>query len=621
MTRSNLSANMPGQRELLLGNQAIARGALEAGMKMFSCYPGTPSSEVAEALLAATEGAPFPAIEYSVNEKVALEVACGAALAGVRSMAAMKHVGLNVAADPLFTAAYIGMPGGLVVLSADDPGCHSSQNEQDNRQYARAAGLPCLEPASAQEAKDMTKAAFDMAAELEQPVLLRTTTRISHLRGPVVYGDIERDTESEFARNAGRFVPVPAVALKRHRALWSNMRKAAQIADESHFNSIAWPRNYAQGEPIHGIIASGVARDYLADALALSGFAENIAVLELGMTWPLPEKLLTELARNCHNILVLEEGAPLLENDIRAFMQGSGLNVAIEGKDDLLSEFGEYSTSLVLGRVARFLGKVMPLAENPAEVAANLPRRPPNLCAGCAHRAVYFAARKVFGDEAICSSDIGCYTLGLLPPLRMADFLVCMGSSVSAGSGFARASGKTVLAFIGDSTFFHSGMTGLANAVFNRHNIIMIILDNGTTAMTGHQPNPGMHQDLLGDDRLHLDIESIVAGIGVKHCITVKAGNLKAVTEGLEELRSKDGVRVLIARESCRLHAGRNSGKKGRIVAQVAIPGDEAQRCMRELACPAFRNKNGVPEVDENMCNGCMFCLQLAPGVFTSRKI
>lgn len=597
----------------MLGNEAIARGAVEAGVGFVACYPGTPSSEVVESLLASRGDGAEPVIEYSVNEKVAMEAACGAALAGAASMVTMKHVGLNVAADPLFTAAYIGMPGGLVVLSADDPGCHSSQNEQDNRGYARMASICCLEPASGQEAKEMTKAAFALARELEEPVMLRTTTRVSHSRCPVQPGPVV-DMGSKVSKpEAARCVPVPVVARKRHRALAEQKRKAAEFADRSPFNRLILPG----GESEYGVIASGVSRAYLADALREAGWQDEVGVLEIGMTWPLPERMITAFLGRFRHVLVLEEGEPYLEKDVRALAQG--LDVRISGKDAGLTEFGEYSTSLVLERLGRWLNR--PAArEQPIRAIHDLPQRPPNLCPGCAHRSVYYAVRRIFGDDAVYSSDIGCYTLGLLPPLRTADFLVCMGSSVSAGSGYARASGKPVIGFIGDSTFFHSGMTGLANAVFNKRDLLVVILDNGTTAMTGHQPNPGMAQECLGDDAQHLDIERVLDGLGITQKRVVKAHNIAATMKALEELHDLSGVRVLLAREPCRLHGRRSLQKKRAAVAYVKEQGDAAEACLRDLACPAFTRREGRLEIDEGLCGGCMVCVQIAPDAIGARR-
>lgn len=615
MSEHPLLRGVRGERHLLLGNEAIVRGALEAGVHMVSCYPGTPSSEVPDTFHA-LGGEGRYRMEYSVNEKVALEVAAGAALAGAMSLVTMKHVGLNVAADPLFTCVYTGLPGGMVVLTADDPGCHSSQNEQDNRTYARFAQLPCFEPAAAQEAKDMTREAFRLARELQQPVMLRTTTRISHMRGPVDFDDLPApQPKVPFARNPGRFVPVPAVARARHAALDAVMEKARQFAEGSRFNQVREP----EAPTRLGIITSGVARAYLADALASGGWEGRIRTLELGMTWPLPTELLGDFLRRCDRVLVLEEGADLLEQDVRALVQRLGLAVRIEGKNQDLTGRGEYSTTLVMRRLAAWLD--MPCPAKPARaVEKDLPGRPPNLCPGCSHRAVYYAARKVFGDEAYYSTDIGCYTLGMLPPLRTADFLVCMGSSVSAGSGFARASGKPVVAFIGDSTFFHSGMTGLANAVFNRHDLILVVLDNGTTAMTGHQPNPGMVQDMLGSMSQHLDIETIVRALGVTQCAKVRSFNVRAVIRALEEMKTQHGVRVLITEEPCVLYARRQLKKAQPQVAEVVEQGEAAMTCLRELACSAFYRQGDDLAVDPSLCTGCMVCLQIAPSAFKARK-
>ncbi len=600
-----------GARQLLLGNEAIVRGALEAGVNVVTCYPGTPSSEVPDTFRRLAACGRFT-LEYSVNEKVAMEVAAGAALGGALALVTMKHVGVNVAADPLMTMTYTGLPGGLVLLSADDPGCHSSQNEQDNRYYARFAGLPCFEPATAQEAKDMTRDAFALARKLEQPVMLRTTTRVSHLRGPVRFGALAEKAPVPYVANPRRFVPVPAVARVRHVALTEKLAHAAAEADRSPWNRIS------EGKGRLGIIASGAARAYLADALLLDDLEGAFNILELGQSWPLPQRLLERFCAGCDKILVLEELEPLLERDLRAFAQERGLPVGVVGKGGPLTIQGEYSVTLVREAVAAFAGKhFAPAPVTP--LRPDLPQRPPLLCAGCAHRAVFSAVRTVYGDDAAYSSDIGCYTLGMLPPLRAADFLFCMGSSISAGSGFARVSGKPVVGFIGDSTFFHSGITGLVNAVFNRHDILLIILDNGTTAMTGHQPNPGVDAKLLGEDRAHLDIEAIVRGCGVSRCTTVKSYNRKKLLQALEEMKALDGVRVIIAREPCALYARRVLKKSAPQAAHVPVQTPEALAGLEQLACPAMRREGDNVAVDEGQCAGCMLCLQVSPA-FTSRK-
>ena len=599
-----------GARHLLLGNEAIMRGALEAGVNVVTCYPGTPSSEVPDTFRRLTASKRFR-LEYSVNEKVAMEVAAGAALGGAMCLVTMKHVGVNVAADPLLTMTYTGLPGGLVLLSADDPGCHSSQNEQDNRTYARFAGMPCFEPATAQECKDMTKAAFLLARETQQPVLLRTTTRVSHLRGPVSFGPLpEPASIVPFSRNPRRFVPVPAVARLRHRELAANLEAVRATVEQSPYNSIS-------GSGDIGVIASGISRAYLHDVLLANDWRNRVNVFDFGMTWPLPLKALEDFMRSVKTLLVLEEGEPLVEEALNAMAHKLSLPVVIKGKEAPLSIFGEYSTLLIHDVLAPLVDK-----DVPPSCGANcleLPQRPPNLCAGCAHRSAFFAVRRIFGDSAYYSSDIGCYTLGLLPPLGTADFLFCMGSSVSAGSGFARASGKPVVAFIGDSTFFHSGMTGLVNAVFNRHNILLVILDNGTTAMTGHQPNPGVTQEVLGEAALHLDIESIVKGCGVSRVAKVRGYNQKALQRLLTEMKEEQGVRVLIVEEPCVLFARRTLKKERGQRAYVAEQGAAVQECLTSLACPAFRCQGEEISVDQDLCAGCMVCMQISPS-FKAQK-
>jgi indolepyruvate ferredoxin oxidoreductase alpha subunit len=527
----------------------------------------------------------------------------------------MKHVGVNVAADPLLTMTYTGLPGGLVLLSADDPGCHSSQNEQDNRTYARFAQMPCFEPATAQEAKDMARAAFLLARETQQPVLLRTTTRVSHLRGAVEFGPLPAPAPLiPFTRNIGRFVPVPAVARTRHKALAANLEAVVRKVEESPFNRV----DQGPATSSVGVIASGISRAYLHDVLAAENWRDAVRVFDFGMTWPLPVKLLEDFLRPLSVVLILEEGEPLVETAVRALAQEKGISVTVIGKKCPLTRFGEYSTPLVREALAPLLGKDLP-APRGTNAVPELAVRPPNLCAGCGHRSVFYAVRSVYGDDAVYSSDIGCYTLGLLPPLSAADFLFCMGSSISAGSGFARVSGKPVVAFIGDSTFFHSGMTGLANAVFNRHNLQVIILDNGTTAMTGHQPNPGMAQEVLGDQRVHLDIEAVVRGCGVTRVERARALNQKALQKLIRGMKGETGVRVLIFEEPCVLFAGRTLRRAKRQTAYVAVQDESARACFANLACQAFRLSGGAMDVDPDLCSGCMVCVQISPS-FKARK-
>ncbi|MDL2210195.1 thiamine pyrophosphate-dependent enzyme, partial [Desulfovibrio sp. OttesenSCG-928-O18] len=353
--------------------------------------------------------------------------------------------------------------------------------------------------------------------------------------------------------------------------------------------------------------------------LATEGWQNEVRILELGFTWPLPTKRIEAFMRSVDKVLILEEGEPLLERDILALARRQGIDAGIFGKGGPLTVFCEYSTPAVREALASLLGKHDCAPVACATPAHDLPQRPPSLCAGCAHRAVYYAVRRTFGDDAIYSSDIGCYTLGMVPPLAAADFLFCMGSSISAGSGFARYSEKPVLAFIGDSTFFHSGITGLVNAVFNRHNVIMVILDNGTTAMTGHQPNPGVVQDVLGSTSVHMDIEAIVRGCGVEHVTKIRPYNVKATLAALEEAKAKTGVRVIIAEEPCVLFARRTLKRQRNQVAYVASQGESAQKTAETLGCPAFSRTGGDVTVDPALCAGCMVCMQISPD-FKARK-
>ncbi|MDK2920811.1 MAG: indolepyruvate ferredoxin oxidoreductase, alpha subunit [Desulfonauticus sp.] len=604
---SLLLKDEPGKKVLLLGNEAIVRGALEAGVSVVSCYPGTPSSEVPDTFYRLQrEQEVNYYFEYSVNEKVAMEVAGGAALGGVPSLVTMKHVGVNVAADPLFTLAYIGTPGGMVILSADDPFCHSSQNEQDNRYYARMAGLPCFEPSSAQECKDMTREAFRLSKKYEQPFLLRTTTRVNHLRGEVVFDSLaEVKQKGSLEKNPGRFVPIPVVARERHKILLEKLEAIKKEVQKSPFNKI-W------GEGNIGIVVSGISRAYLKDVLTDHPHFQ-FKVLELGFTYPLSEELILEFLQGVDRVLVLEELEPLVEKEIRNIVQQQGLKVEVWGKNIGLPLFGEYSTVLVAQALFKLTNEEYKATELCVE--EDLAKRPPNLCAGCPHRSVYYRVRKIFGDDAYYSSDIGCYTLGILPPLKMADFLLCMGSSVSAGSGLAIRSDKPVIAFIGDSTFFHSGLTGLANAVYNQHDILLFILDNKTTAMTGHQPHPGVTAKPMATQVTPIEIEPVVRALGVNKVKRVKALNQKALEEAILEFKEEKGVRVIITEEPCPLFARKVLGVKKTKKAYISAECDNCLSCVQELACPAFYIQDGQVKIDEVLCAGCMVCLQVCKSI------
>ncbi len=601
-----------GKQHLLLGNEAIVRGALEAGVAFATCYPGTPSSEVPDTLYRLRKQHPEQVkyyFEYSTNEKVALECASGAAVAGLRTLCTMKHVGVNVAADPLMTLAYVGVNAGMVILTADDPSLFSSQNEQDNRFYARLSGLPMLEPAGPAELKAMTKYAFELSEELGLPVLMRTTTRVNHAREAVPFGKLGKvKTKSEFKKAPFKYVTVPAVSRQLHLKLLKAYDQAQAISETTELNSIT-------GKGRLGVIANGVSANYVADAVDDLGLKNHVKVFKLGFSWPLPEKKLTKFLRGLDKVLVVEELEPLVEEAVRALAQKAGLSVTIAGKGPkLFSRAYEYTPRLVREVMAGYFGvkykatKALNLGDLPV-----LPGRPPNLCPGCPHRATYYEVRQIVGESALHPTDIGCYTLGVLPPISMADFVICMGSSVSSSGGFSRATDQKVVSFIGDSTFFHSGITGLINAVHNNHNFTLVILDNGTTAMTGHQPHPGVDTQAMGDSTTHIDIETLVRGLGVQHVTTIKPFKVKSSLEAIKAAVDYQGVSVIISKELCPLFA-KKVAPRSRKPFEVKLDKCKGHLdCIKKVACPAMFVEEGRARINPLQCIGCALCAQICP--------
>ena len=576
----------------MIGNEAVARGLYEGGLKVVSSYPGTPSTEITEFL------SKYDDIysEWAPNEKVAAEVCFGASVGGVRCACAMKHVGLNVAADPLFTLSYTGVRGGMVICVADDPGMHSSQNEQDSRHYAIGAKVPMLEPADSSECLEFAKKAFELSEEFDTPVLLRVCTRIAHGQSVVETGERVNIADKPYEKEPAKYIMMPGNAIKRHPFVEQRTEKIREFSEKCEFNRVEY------GSSDLGIITSGACYQYVKEV-----FGNDVSVLKLGLVNPLPVDTIKDFASKVKRLVVIEELDPVIENHCLA------LGLKVEGKS-LFGYLGELSQR----KIAEAFGiedKPFSALENP------VPVRPPMMCAGCPHRGMYYVLAK---NKVTVFGDIGCYTLGMVPPLRAADFLFCMGSSVSAGSGFAMVSDRPVVGFIGDSTFFHSGMTGLANAVFNKHDVLLVILDNGTTAMTGHQPNPGVCTSVLGEGCNHLDIESVVRGIGVTDVAKVKPFNMRGTLKTIEEMKARSGVRVIIAEEPCMLFARRTLKQNRPQVAEVATQGEEALKCLAELACPAFR-RGGTAEapvvsVDESQCSGCMVCLQVTPAIRARKR-
>jgi len=599
----------PGQKMLLLGNEAIARGAIEAGVAVASTYPGTPSSEISSNFFQMAQESDLY-FEYSTNEKVAMEVAAAAANSGLRSMCVMKHVGVNVAADALMTLAYVGVKGGMVVLTADDPYMFSSQNEQDNRYYAKLSGLPLVEPSSVEEAKDLIAYAFEISEKLQEPVLFRTTTRINHSSAIVTLGEIKApQTKGDFVKDPFNLVTVPAVSRKLHVKLLENIEKAKEFSEASQYNFIT-------GNGKWGIICNGVSYNYASDAIKELDIADKVRFLRIGFSYPMPEKIIKPFLKACEKVLIIEEGEPYMEEQVKAFAQEEGLILSIRGKaKDLFSRLYEYDPAQVRENIARFFSvPYTPAVKPDISDVPELPQRPPTLCAGCSHRATYYAVKKAAeGLGTIYPTDIGCYTLGVLPPLSTADFLLCMGSSVGTGCGFSASTDKKVISFIGDSTFFHSGIPGLVNAVFNNHNFTLVILDNSTTAMTGHQPHPGVDMqdfNLTGYGRV--SIEKVVRAIGVPHVEVIKPYRVNKSIAALKKAIDYEGVSVIISKEACTLYAQSLKKARGKPF-YINEKCKDHRECVNELACPAFYIEGERVHINADLCSGCAVCAQICP--------
>ena len=604
-----LLTDNPGNKMLLLGNEAISRGAIEAGLAFAATYPGTPSSEISLNLFKISQESDLY-FEYSTNEKVALEVAAAAANSGVRSMCIMKHVGLNVAADALMTLAYVGVKGGLVIITADDPFMFSSQNEQDNRYYGKLSGLPVIEPSSVQEAKEMMPYAFDLSEELQEPVLFRTTTRINHSTAIVELGKIrKRVPKGSYKKDPLNCVTVPAVSRKLHVKLLKNIEKASNISDNSIYN-------FTEGKGDFGIICNGVSYIYVSDAVKDLNLKDKVRILRIGFSHPMPAKPIKTFLKDCKKVLVVEEGEPYMEEAVKAFAQEEGLTLPIRGKgEDLFSRLYEFDPAMVRKCIAKYFDTAYPAPKTiDLSNIPELPQRPPNLCAGCSHRATFYAVKKAAeGLETIYPTDIGCYTLGFLPPLGMGDFVICMGSSVGTSCGFSKVTENKVISFIGDSTFFHSGIPGLVNAVFNNHNFTLVILDNGTTAMTGHQPNPGVDMsnlNLSGYGRII--IEDVVKALGVPHIAVIRPYRIKKSIEAIKEALNFKGVSVIISKEMCTLYSKSLKKPSGKPF-YISEKCKNHRNCVNDLACPAFFIKDNRVHIDPVMCAGCSVCAQICP--------
>lgn len=566
-------------KKILLGNEAIARGAYEAGVKVSSAYPGTPSTEVSENVVKYDE----IYAEWAPNEKVAMEVALGASIAGVRSMCAMKHVGVNVAADPLYTAAYTGVKGGLVLVAADDPGMYSSQNEQDSRMVSRAAMVPVVEPSDSAEAKEFMKYAFDLSEKYDTPIILRSTTRLSHSQGLVELQERVEPEDIAYERDAAKFVMMPGNAIKRHLFVEDRLKRMAEDANTMPINKVEY------NDLSVGFITSGIPYQYVKEAMP------NASVLKLGLVNPLPKKLIEEFASKVDKLYIFEELEPVIEEQVKAW----GISKAV-GKE-IFTVQGEYNAEMIREKV---LGEATD-ADKPAQV----PPRPPILCPGCPHRSVFTVLKKLKIHGA---GDIGCYTLGAVAPLSVIDTTICMGASISTLHGMEKAKGKDYIrnwvAVIGDSTFMHTGINSLVNMVYNQSTGTVIILDNSTTGMTGHQDHAATGKTLKGEIVPAINIYNLCKSLGIENVYEVDAFNQKELEEVIKRETAREAVSVIITKAPCALLKGVKFPFKCRPVS------DKCKKCGACLkpGCPALtKNEDGTISIDETMCNGCGLCMQL----------
>ncbi len=566
-------------KKLMLGNEAVARGLYEAGCSFVSSYPGTPSTEITECV------ARYPEVyaEWAPNEKVAMESAFGASLAGKRSFCGMKHVGLNVAADPLFTMSYTGVNAGFVIGVADDPGMHSSQNEQDSRHYARAAKMPMLEPANSEEARNFTKIAFEISEQFDTPVLLKMCTRIAHSQSIVEEGE-RVEVKKEYEKNGQKYIMMPGNAKRRHPIVEQRTRDLVAFAEEDDINRIEDGKNKKMG-----IITSSTSYQYVKEV-----FGDEYPVLKLGMIWPLPEQKIISFAKSVETLVVVEELDSFIEEHCR------NLGLEVVGKE-LFSPVGEFSQNVV----AKALGKEEAVG---TALSEEIPQRPPVMCAGCPHRGLFYTLAK---NKITVLGDIGCYTLGAVPPLCALDSTICMGASVSGLHGFVKAlegaaDGKTV-GVIGDSTFMHSGMTGLVNIAYNNSNATVIILDNSITGMTGHQQNPTTGKNLKGDPAAAVNLEELCRAIGIRRVRVVDPYQLSETENAIKEELAAAEPSVIISRRPCALlkyvkHAG-----------PIKVDSDKCRSCKAcmKIGCPAISMKDGKAVIDNTLCTGCGVCTQL----------
>ncbi|MBQ3022220.1 MAG: indolepyruvate ferredoxin oxidoreductase subunit alpha [Clostridia bacterium] len=568
-------------KELLIGNAAVARGLYEAGCNVISSYPGTPSTEITEF------AAKYDEIycEWAPNEKVACEVSFGASLQGARTACAMKHVGLNVAADPLFTLSYTGVNGGMVICVADDPGMHSSQNEQDSRHYAIGAKVPMLEPADSQESYEFAKKAFELSEKYDTPVLFRMCTRIAHSQSIVETGEREEVGVKPYEKNPAKYIMMPGNAKKRHPFVEERTEKLTALAEDCEFNRIEYTDSKI------GVITSGASYQYVKEALG-----DSVSVYKLGLVNPLPVKSIQEFASKMDKVYVIEELDPIIESHCK------NIGVNVVGKE-LFSLIGEFSQKTIAAAMQKDAKKVY-------DLEMEIPMRPPMMCAGCPHRGMYYVLAK---NKVSVLGDIGCYTLGAMPPLTALDSTLCMGASISGLHGFNKAGGeeseKKSVCVIGDSTFMHSGVTGLINIAYNGSNSTVIILDNSITGMTGHQQNPTTGYNIKGDPAAKIDLETLCRSVGINRVSVVDPYDLKECERVLKEELNADEPSVIISRRPCVLLKYVKPKKP------LTVNKDKCKSCKKcmSFGCPAISMHDGKAVIDKTLCVGCGVCEGLCP--------
>jgi indolepyruvate ferredoxin oxidoreductase alpha subunit len=621
MTRAELLEDSPGKKVLLLGNEAFARGAIEANVQVATAYPGTPSSEIMEALASVAEAAGIYA-EWSVNEKVAFEVAYAAAVAGLRSMCSMKHVGLNVALDALMVANYAGVEGGMVIITADDPFGHSSQNEQDNRMFAKFAELPCLEPATPQEAKDSVIIGCKISEKGKLPVIVRSLTRLSHVRGEVELGPIPKNKRKPNLKWEITYTGFPAP--DHHKMLHDKLASIAEDLERVPFNRI----EAESGEDI-GVVATGIGYNYVKEALRLLNLKEgSVAILKLGVPHPIPRNLVAKFLKSYNKIYVVEDGFPFVEEELKKICYDLDIHPTILGKlSSHLPLEGEIDPDKVAMGLAKVLGIDYKLPEVTVPDNIEIPRRTLSLCAGCPHLAAFYAIKQAIrmetkGDlrrSSVICGDIGCYGLGLFPPYNMFHTHICMGASIGCANGFAHTGiGKPIIAYIGESTFFHAGMPALLNAVYNNANIKVVVQDNYTTAMTGHQPSPSTGLTAMGKPAPRIAVEEVAKAFKVPFIKVVDAYNISELIETIREALRTPGPAVIVARRLCAELARREARREGIEISPPKIDPEKCtgcKYCITQLLCPAliWRENEKKADVDSLLCGGCGVCAQICP--------